>query len=101
MAVLYINSPYPTEKTSFGTIVRTGICPGYGLTEAMADLPSGTLVEVICRRRKQRAVGKLNRGQKTGRRAANRDRYDVYIDGLEVAPYENPDSFDRFGLLLK
>jgi len=24
-----------------------------------------------------------------------------YIDGLEVAPYENPDSFDRFGLLLK
>ena len=93
---------------SFEKVMETGVGVGYGLSPEQLDtlehaLKHGSDVEVLVirkDRKKRRARGGLVKLEATGRWAACRQRYDVYIDfgSLEPLPYEPGPRLDHWAV---
>ena len=85
---------------SFEQVSRTGIGPGYGLTDEMAQLPPDTNIVLLRKdRMKSRAEGKLVRITPTGDMAAWRKRYDVHVKDWKKVPYK-AEPLDHWGVNL-
>ena len=93
---------------SFEKMMETGVGVGYGLSPEQSDTlqqapEHGSDVEVLIirkDRRKSRARGSPVKLEATGRWAACRRRYDIYIDcrSLEPLPYEPGPALDRWAV---
>ena len=103
MSILVIHTPQrrvAEGAKSFEQVFRTGVGPGYGLTDEMAQLPPDTTI-VLLRKKgpKTRAEGKLVRITATGGMASWRKRYDIHGKDWNKVPYKD-ELLDHWGVQL-
>ena len=103
MSTLVIHTPQrrvADGARSFEQVFQSGLGPGYGLTDEMAQLPPETDVVLLRKdKMKSRTEGKLVRVTPTGSMAAWRKRYDVHVKEWTKVPYK-PEPLDHWGVNL-